>query len=66
VDRRGVRLGRGGGYYDRALAHAASHALVTAVLYDGELLDTLPAQPHDRPVGAVLTPHGGFRTLDAT
>ncbi|MFI5840734.1 5-formyltetrahydrofolate cyclo-ligase [Catenuloplanes sp. NPDC051500] len=60
VDRRGVRLGRGGGSYDRALARCPS-ALVVALLHDGELLDDeLPAEPHDRRVQAVVTPGGGL------
>ncbi|MCW2568337.1 MAG: 5-formyltetrahydrofolate cyclo-ligase [Mycobacterium sp.] len=62
VDRRGVRLGRGGGSYDRALARVAPGVSVTALLYDGELVDLLPAEPHDRHVGAVVTP-GGVRLL---
>jgi 5-formyltetrahydrofolate cyclo-ligase len=62
VDRRGVRLGRGGGSYDRALARVAPGVPVTALLYDGELVDLLPAEPHDRHVGAVVTP-GGVRLL---
>jgi 5-formyltetrahydrofolate cyclo-ligase len=60
VDRRGVRLGRGGGSYDRALARCPS-AQVVALLHDGELLDDeLPAEPHDRRVQAVITPAGGL------
>ncbi len=59
VDRRGVRLGRGGGSYDRALSRVAPGTLVVAVLYDGELLDVLPEQPHDRRVSAVVTPSSG-------
>jgi len=31
---------------------------VCALLYDGELVDELPAAPHDRPVTAVVTPAG--------
>jgi 5,10-methenyltetrahydrofolate synthetase len=54
----GVRLGRGGGSYDRALARLAPSALVVVPLYDGELVDRLPAEPHDRPVDAVVTPSG--------
>ncbi|GII21271.1 5-formyltetrahydrofolate cyclo-ligase [Planosporangium mesophilum] len=54
----GVRLGRGGGSYDRALARVAPSALVVVPLYDGELVDRLPAEPHDRPVDAVVTPSG--------
>ena len=56
VDGRGVRLGRGGGGYDRALAQAAADALVVALLWDGELVARLPAEPHDQPVAAVVSP----------
>ncbi|MDR7280616.1 5-formyltetrahydrofolate cyclo-ligase [Catenuloplanes atrovinosus] len=62
VDRRGVRLGRGGGSYDRALTRCAS-ALVVALLHDGELVDELPSEPHDRRVQAVITPSGGLVRL---
>ena len=57
VDRRGHRLGRGGGSYDRALARATG--LTVALLHDGELVDELPHEPHDVPVGAVVTPSRG-------
>ncbi|MFU8870787.1 5-formyltetrahydrofolate cyclo-ligase [Micromonospora sp. SL4-19] len=63
VDHRGRRLGRGGGSYDRALARVPSAALTVALLHDGELVEVVPAQPHDRPVRAVITPAGGLRTL---
>ena len=63
VARDGVRLGRGGGYYDRALRHARPDAVLVAVVFDDELVDELPAEPHDRRVGAVVTPSGGWRTL---
>jgi 5-formyltetrahydrofolate cyclo-ligase len=63
VSRNGVRLGRGGGYYDRALSHARSDAVVVAVVFDDELLDEVPAEPHDRRVDAVLTPSGGWQAL---
>ena len=39
VDRRGMRLGRGGGYYDRALGRVPVGTPVCALLHDGELLD---------------------------
>jgi 5-formyltetrahydrofolate cyclo-ligase len=62
VDRSGVRLGYGGGCYDRALARAASGALVVALLHDGELTDeALPAEPHDIRVTAVALPSGVVR-----
>lgn len=54
----GVRLGRGGGSYDRALARVSPSVLVVVPLYDGELFASLPAEPHDRPVHAVVTPSG--------
>jgi 5-formyltetrahydrofolate cyclo-ligase len=54
VDGRGMRLGRGGGSYDRALARVPPDRIVIAVLYDGELVPSVPAEPHDRPVGAVV------------
>jgi 5-formyltetrahydrofolate cyclo-ligase len=61
VDRRGVRLGRGGGSFDRALARAAPSARVVALLHDGELREIdLPAETHDRRVDAVITPAEGF------
>ncbi|MFE9205323.1 5-formyltetrahydrofolate cyclo-ligase [Micromonospora sp. NPDC007230] len=63
VDRRGIRLGRGGGSYDRALARVPADTLTVALLHDGELVEALPAQPHDRPVRAVITPTDGLRTL---
>ncbi len=60
VDRRGRRLGRGGGSYDRALARltAVRDRPVFAVVFDNELLDEVPTEAHDRPVDGVLTPSG--------
>lgn len=63
VDRRGVRLGRGGGSYDRALARALPGTPVVALLYDGELVDEVPTEPHDRLVNGVITPSGGWCDL---
>ena len=65
VDRRGVRLGRGGGSYDRALARVPTAVLTVVPLHDGELLDALPAEPHDLPVRAAVTPSGGLHALAA-
>lgn len=59
----GTRLGRGGGFYDRALAHARDSALLVAVVFDDELLDVVPAGPHDHRVHAVVTPSAGWRQL---
>ena len=63
VDRRGVRLGRGGGYYDRSLPLASPDALLVAVVRDAELVDELPAEEHDVRMTAVLTPGRGLVSL---
>ncbi|HEY4631940.1 MAG TPA: 5-formyltetrahydrofolate cyclo-ligase, partial [Blastococcus sp.] len=63
ISRDGVRLGRGGGYYDRALRHVRPGAVLVAVVFDDELLDHLPAEPHDQRVTAVVTPSGGWQAL---
>ena len=65
VARDGVRLGRGGGYYDRALLLARPDAVLVSLVFDDELVDALPAEPHDRPVTAVVTPSGGWQALPA-
>jgi 5-formyltetrahydrofolate cyclo-ligase len=61
VDERGMRLGRGGGCYDRALARVPAGRPVIALLYDGECPVAVPAEPHDRPVTAVVTPRETLR-----
>lgn len=58
IDRRGMRLGRGGGSYDRALARVPVGTFVCTLLYDGELMGTVPATAHDRTVTAAVTPTG--------
>jgi 5-formyltetrahydrofolate cyclo-ligase len=60
VDAAGNRLGRGGGSYDRALARVGGQVPTIALLYDGELLPGVPAEPHDRPVRAVARPADGI------
>ncbi|NEG90533.1 5-formyltetrahydrofolate cyclo-ligase [Bifidobacterium aerophilum] len=59
VDRSGTRLGRGGGWYDRALGYRGAGARTVAVCWPWEVVKTvLPHEPHDVPVDAVLTPDG--------
>jgi 5-formyltetrahydrofolate cyclo-ligase len=63
VDRDGVRLGRGAGFYDRSLPLAAPSARLVAVVRDGELVDRLPGEPHDVRMSHALTPRAGLVPL---
>lgn len=63
VDRRGFRLGRGGGHYDRTLPLARAGTPLVAIVRDEEVLAALPAEPHDVPVTAALTPRQGLLPL---
>lgn len=60
VDHRGIRLGQGGGYYDRALAGIPRWVdggpCRIAVINDAEFIDEVPTEPHDVVVDAVMTP----------
>lgn len=60
VDRNGTRLGRGAGYYDRALANvprfSAGGPLRVGLIYQEEFFETLPAEMHDEKVDVVITP----------
>ncbi|TDH18957.1 5-formyltetrahydrofolate cyclo-ligase [Mycobacteroides franklinii] len=58
VDRRGNRLGRGAGFYDRSLRFAAPATALITPLFVGEILDEIPAGPHDVPVTHALTADG--------
>ena len=63
VDMRGRRLGRGGGSYDRALARVGPQVPTIALLYDSELLPSVPAEEHDQAVRAVARPEQGITWL---
>ncbi|MCX2931197.1 5-formyltetrahydrofolate cyclo-ligase [Mycobacterium sp. CVI_P3] len=63
VDRAGVRLGRGGGFYDRSLVLCKPGAMLVAVVRDSEVVDELPSEPHDVRMTHVLTPHHGLFAL---
>jgi 5-formyltetrahydrofolate cyclo-ligase len=63
ADRRGHRLGRGAGCYDRALARIGPAVPTIALLYDHELLEEVPAGPLDQPVRAVAQPGAGITRL---
>ncbi|MFL6061342.1 MAG: 5-formyltetrahydrofolate cyclo-ligase [Marmoricola sp.] len=55
VGRTGVRMGRGGGSYDRALGRVPVGTFTCVVLNDAEVLDAVPTAAHDRAVTAAVT-----------
>jgi 5-formyltetrahydrofolate cyclo-ligase len=62
VDHEGGRMGQGGGFYDRTLAAVPTRdeggPLRVIVLFDDEIRDDVPVEPHDCRVDAALTPGG--------
>uniref|UniRef100_UPI0030F4FC8F 5-formyltetrahydrofolate cyclo-ligase n=1 Tax=Nocardioides salarius TaxID=374513 RepID=UPI0030F4FC8F len=61
----GMRLGRGGGSYDRALARVPVDTFACVLLHDDEVGLDVPREPHDRRVTAVVSP-AGLRRLRPT
>jgi 5-formyltetrahydrofolate cyclo-ligase len=61
VDRRGMRLGWGRGYFDKTIGSMEKCPPVYAVVFDDELIDDVPRDKHDQPVSGVVTP---TRTVD--
>jgi 5-formyltetrahydrofolate cyclo-ligase len=59
-DRRGGRLGQGGGHYDRTVQklRAEGAVFVLGLAYTGQLVEEIPMEPHDQPLDAVLTEAG--------
>lgn len=58
VDRTGMRMGWGRGYFDKTLGSMENCPPVYAVIFDEELLDTVPSERHDQRVDGVVTPSG--------
>jgi 5-formyltetrahydrofolate cyclo-ligase len=61
VARDGIRLGQGGGCYDRVLGRVATDTFVCVLLNSEEVLDSVPHEDHDRAVNAVATEAGILR-----
>ena len=61
VDRTGMRLGWGRGYFDKTIGSMLNCPPVYAVIFDSELVDDVPRDLHDQPVTGVVTP---TQTLD--
>lgn len=66
-DRRGYRLGYGGGYYDRTLALARTERTVSAVglAFDAQRVDRCPVDDYDQPLDAIITETGPVDILPA-
>lgn len=61
-DSAGNRLGMGGGYYDRTLAKTNNKKpLKIGYAHSLQAVNTLPAQPWDIPLDAVVNEHGAYR-----
>jgi 5-formyltetrahydrofolate cyclo-ligase len=61
VDRTGMRMGWGQGYFDKTLGSMEKCPPVYAVIFDGELVDSVPSEVHDQKVNGVVTPSGVLR-----
>ncbi len=57
-DRRGFRIGQGGGFYDRFLAALHHGATTIGLTYDEFVVNRIPNEDHDIPVHLVATPSG--------
>ncbi len=57
-DGAGYRLGYGGGYYDRTLAHTIPRPMTIGIGYELGRLDSIHPQPHDIPLDAIVTENG--------
>ena len=64
-DRKGYRLGYGGGFYDRTLAKLRAVKLVTAigVAYAGQEIDAVPHDAHDQPLDWIMTERETFKCV---
>ncbi len=60
-DRAGNRLGRGGGYYDRYMAHPDFRAIRCGIAYSAQVLPAIPHDAHDLPVHVLVTESGVLR-----
>ncbi|WDR01170.1 5-formyltetrahydrofolate cyclo-ligase [Devosia algicola] len=64
-DAKGTRLGYGGGYYDRTLAHFKKRPRLVGLAFCAQELDDIPREDHDMPLDAVVTEDGVRQFGDA-
>lgn len=55
-DRRGGRLGRGGGHYDRLLAEVRPDALRVGVCFEDQIVESVPRTGRDATMDVLVTP----------
>jgi 5-formyltetrahydrofolate cyclo-ligase len=67
-DRRGTRLGYGGGYYDRTLAKLKKRPRLIGFAFALQEIDAIPREPHDVPLDVIVTENGvrSFAKASAT
>jgi 5-formyltetrahydrofolate cyclo-ligase len=58
VDRGGRRLGLGGGHYDRFLLRTRADAVNLGLVFDCQVVDSLPHESHDRRLSGFVTESG--------
>ncbi|WP_308799112.1 5-formyltetrahydrofolate cyclo-ligase [Agromyces silvae] len=56
IDRTGMRLGWGRGYFDKTLGSMGKCPPVYAVVFEREFVESVPRELHDQPVNGVVTP----------
>lgn len=57
-DRHGLRLGRGGGYYDTYIGRFPGQLTLVAPAFTCQIVERVPAEPHDGPVDLIVYPGG--------
>lgn len=62
----GIRLGRGKGYYDRALEAANAKSTRVGVCFREQIRPAIPADKHDVPMDYLATPEGLLPCADET
>jgi len=67
-DRRGGRLGQGGGHYDRTLQNLrdAGPVFILGLAFAGQEVEAIPMEPHDQRLDAILTEAGYIAALEET
>lgn len=56
LDKKGNRIGRGKGYYDKLLSAVNTYKI--GIIYSYQLVETIPSEKHDIPMDMVITDEG--------